>query len=167
MNDIIKKCSALLAVGAVVLTLAFPSSVLAGSATKPREEKGAQSAFENPSMIGCNVCSQEASTTGKQCATGSGLLYWLSASGDAPLVSKGVRAFDCANGTHLSGLTASGAIGPKVVACAGATSTHGNLSPWEPGKSAPARFENGLAIKTDDTSILAQACYRKDSGVNP
>lgn len=167
MKNLIKKFGALLGVGAVVMTMAFPSSVLAGSATKPREAKGNQSSFENPSMIGCNVCSVDASTTGKQCATGSGLLYWLSASGDN-VSGKGVRAFDCANGTHLSGLTASGAIGPKVYACAGSSSfPQGNLSPWDPGRSAPARFENGLAIKTDDSGIYAQACWRYDSGVNP
>lgn len=167
MNKNLKKFGALLGAAAIVLTMAFPSSVLAGAATKPREQKGAQSAFENPSMIGCNICSVDASTTGKQCATGSGLLYWLSVSGDGSVAGKGVRAFDCANGTHLSGLTASGAIGPKVYACATATYSQGNLSPWEPGKSAPARFETGLAMKTDDAGVYAQACWRYDSGVNP
>lgn len=166
MKNTIKKCGALLGVAAVVLTMAFPSSVLAGNATKPREAKGSQSPFENPSMIGCNVCSAT-STTGVQCATGSGLLYWVSASGDGSVAGKGARAFDCANATHLSGLTASGAIGPKVYACATATYSQGNLSPWEPGKSAPARFENGLGLKTDDAGVAANACWRYDSGVNP
>ncbi len=170
MKNLIKKCSALLAVGAVVLTMAMPSSLLAAQATKPREAKGNQSAFENPSMIGCNICRVEGSTTSKQCATGSGLLYWLAVSGEGPVLGKGAKAFDCAVAASITAITTTAyAIGPKVIACGTASQGNvGNLSPWEPGKGgAPARYEAGLTIKTDDTSVDAIACYRSDSGVNP
>lgn len=167
MKTTLKKLGALLALGAV-LTMAVPSSVLAGSATKPREAGGSQSPFENPSLIGCKPCRAEFTTSSVLCDSGSGLLYWLSASGTGAVAGNYSQAFDTAVAATITGFTSTARAITPVVYATGSTAAAlaGNIGTWSSGP-APMRYENGLVLLNSASTHNGLGCYREDSGVNP
>ncbi len=168
MKNKMKMLGAFLALGAVVVNLAFPSSVLAGQATKPREAGGNQSAFDNPSMIGCKPARADFSTAAQLIVSGSGFLYWLTASGTLAAAGAVSQAFDTSSAATITAFNQTArAISPVVYATgAAASALAGNIGKWDSG-SAPVRFENGLVLMNSANTHNALACYRLDSGVNP
>ena len=167
MNNLKMRLGALAVLAVVAVTMAFPSSALAGQATKPREAGGSQSAFENTDFIGASVYRIENSTptaTPVLLVTGSGIVYGVDA-------SSGVSGDFCqaADSASVSGLTLNTVgkwVTPQVFSATAVTQcTSGAIcGSWNP--RVPRRFENGLVGWKQGSG----ACYfvvRKDIGTNP
>lgn len=167
MTKTITKFGALVAL-VVAVSIALPASSLAAGAKKPREAGSGASPFENPSLIGCTAGRADFSSSAKLVVSGSGLLYWLSASGTTAVAGAVSQAFDT---TDVATITAfnvlARAITPVVFATgAAASALSGNIGHWSSGP-APVRFENGLVLRNSANTHNSIACYRLDSGVNP
>jgi len=119
--------------------------------------------------LGAKACRVNQTTSPKECATASGLLYQVCAFGTAVAQGKGAIAFDSANPTHGSpDLQKTTGISPIVYGTSSNSTDSTALwavKCWTP--PVPVRFENGLGLVTDSTSVSVLAIYRLDSGVNP
>lgn len=165
MKKNIQKLKALLAVSVVALLMSAAAAP-AFAARAPRDPGTLQAL--DIAHIGAKACRVDNSTTSKQCASGSGMLYALCSYGTTAVAGKGSVAFDTVTAADIAGFASLLAISPIVYGTnvAGLTGNDAVMPKcWAP--PVPVRFEGGLVVKQDDTGHDTLALYRLDSGVNP
>lgn len=157
----------------VSVSVAFPSSLLAAGASKPREKGSGASPFENPSFVGLSVGHINSSATPAIIATGPGLLYAVCQG--AGTAGKYVVGYDYVTGAAGNPSApfinpAAAAIGqylitPLVVSQTDSTSSqHGMVGCWVP--PWPVRFENSLLGYSNASDANALFLYRLTSGAD-
>ena len=163
----IKKSLVIIGVATLLVGVSAPS-VQAARAPRDPETKQALSIDH----IGGKVCKVNQSAGQVFCAAGSGMLYELCGFGTAVTAGKGVMAFDTVSSTQWLGgsptFQTTYGMSPIVYGTSATgvdSSSYWAVKCWKP--AVPARFENGLGLITDSTSMSAIAVYRLDSGVNP
>lgn len=121
-----------------------------------------------PQYAGARVCRVDNTTTSKQCASGSGLLYAICGYGTTSVAGKGSMAFDTVTAADIANFGSLLAISPIVYATANTAASGNDMRTaqcWIP--PVPARYESGLAAKQDDAGHDTLLLFRPDSGVNP
>lgn len=166
----INQAKKMFAVSVVAALLASVSPIKAFAARAPKDPDGRGTI--DIQYIGAKACRIVGTTTAAVCsnAGSTGLLYALCSFGTATTAGSGAMAFDTAGITGASSFDTalsyvqSYAISPVVFGTGSMTANSWQTCFQPP---VPVRYEAGLVLKLNSTSVGAVALVRPDTGINP